>query len=84
MGKLQKLYEKVKNNPKAVRFEELQKLLCRAGCKERQPRSGSSHYTYTLNGNIITVPYDRPFIKRIYVEKAIELVGEFYEEDDQS
>ena len=83
MSKLQKLYEKIKNNPKSVRFEELQKLLCRAGFEVRQPRGGSSHYTYTLGGKLITVPYDRPFIKRIYVELAIEQIGEFYEEDDE-
>lgn len=83
MGSLQKLYERIKNNPKTVRFEEIQKLLRRAGFKERQPRSGSSHYTYTKDGKITTVPYDRPYVKRTYVEQVLALIGDFYEEDDE-
>ena len=80
MGGLQKLYERIKNNPKTVRFEEIQKLLLRAGFRERQPRGGTSHYTYTKEGKILTVPYNRPYIKRVYVEQAIALLGDFYEE----
>jgi hypothetical protein len=34
LSKLEKLLERVKNNPKAVRFEELDKLLIRQALKE--------------------------------------------------
>jgi hypothetical protein len=36
MNKLQKLLEKIKNNPKAVRFDELDRILVSAGFARRQ------------------------------------------------
>lgn len=76
MSRLEKLYQRIKNSPKQVRFDELRKLLLRAGFKERQPRSGSSHYTYTKGGKVITVPKDNP-VKPEYVKEAIRaLEGE--------
>jgi hypothetical protein len=80
MSKLLKLLERIKSNPKTVRFEELDKLLTRAGFRRRQPRSGSSHYIYVKDGKILTVPYDQPHIKQIYIEKAIEAIGDYFEE----
>ncbi|WP_366924314.1 hypothetical protein MFMK1_001300 [Metallumcola ferriviriculae] len=44
MTKLEKLLQKVKNNPKQVRFQELDKILIRSGFTRRQPGIGSSHY----------------------------------------
>lgn len=74
MSKLYKLYERIKNNPKTVRFEELDKILIKAGYKKRQPRNGSSHYTYTKGDKRLTVPYNRPYILQAYIEMAIELL----------
>lgn len=79
MSQLQKLYERIKNNPKTVRFEELDKILIKAGFEKRQPRGGSSHYTYSIAGKMpLTVPFNQPYIKRIYVEKAIEAIGDYF------
>lgn len=77
LGKLEKLLQKIKNNPKQVRFEELDKILTRAGFTRRQRRRGSSHYIYTKEAARITVPFDQPHIKAKYVELAIKtLEGE--------
>jgi predicted RNA binding protein YcfA (HicA-like mRNA interferase family) len=46
MTKKAKLLERIRNNPKNVRFSEVQKLLKDAGFKERQPKGGSSHFIY--------------------------------------
>ena len=46
MSKLEKLLQRIKNNPKTVRFEELDKILLSADYERAQPRGGSSHYTY--------------------------------------
>ncbi|ACV64569.1 YcfA family protein [Desulfofarcimen acetoxidans DSM 771] len=74
MGKLEKLLKKIKNNPKAMRFEELDKILIRTGFNRRQPRKGSSHYIYSKGSKRLTVPFDEPHIKTIYVELAINLL----------
>jgi predicted RNA binding protein YcfA (HicA-like mRNA interferase family) len=44
--KKEKIINRIKNNPKAVRFEELKKVLTEAGFSERPPKGGSSHYVY--------------------------------------
>ncbi|NPV73186.1 MAG: addiction module toxin, HicA family [Pelotomaculum sp.] len=81
MGKLEKLLQKIKNNPKQVRFEELDKILIRAGFTKRQPRKGSSHYTYTKGSARITVPFNQPHIDSAYVKLAIKVLeGEIKDE----
>lgn len=75
MADLEKLYAKIANNPKNVRFEELDKLLRRHGFQCRQPGGGSSHYTYyhPQLPDILTIPYARQ-IKAVYVKKAIAAI----------
>ena len=46
MTKKTKLFERLINNPKDAKFSEVRKLLKNAGCRERQPKGGSSHYIY--------------------------------------
>ncbi|MBD3879602.1 MAG: toxin HicA [Quinella sp. 1Q5] len=73
MSKLEKLLQRIKNNPKSVRFEELDKILLNADYERAQPRSGSSHYTYRKEGkNPITIPHRKPYIHEVYVQKVID------------
>ena len=76
MSVYNKLYQKIKNNPKNVSFNELDKLLTRfGGFKRRNPRGGSSHYTYSHSdlSEIITIPKSRP-VKPIYIKKALRAI----------
>ena len=82
MSKLEKLLERIINNPKTVRFEELDKILIKEGFARRQSSKGSSHYVYTKDDNFIVIPYNKPYIKRVYVERAIELINECLEDND--
>lgn len=66
----------MKNNPKSIRFEELDKILNDVGFSCRQPKGGSSHYTYVLEDKLLTIPYNRPFIKVIYIKMAIRILEE--------
>lgn len=74
--KKEKLLEKIKNNPKTVKFDEIDKILVDIGFERRQPGGGSSHYTYVLEDKILTVPYKRPYVKVIYIKMAIKLLEE--------
>lgn len=80
MTKLDKLYSKIVNNPKDVRFDDLDKILTLYGFQCRQPGKGSSHYTYHHPelANVLTVPYARP-IKAVYVKSAIEAIKKLKE-----
>jgi hypothetical protein len=82
MGKADKLLEKVRNNPKAVAFADLDKLLSQLGFQCRQPRSGSSHYVYTFGALRLTVPYKRPHVKEIYVKEALRVIDQMLQSDD--
>lgn len=79
MSQLLKLLERIKNNPKTVRFDELDKLLLRANFIKTQPRGGSSHYTYKKDGRRITIPFKQPYIKSEYVEQVIDAIGDYFE-----
>lgn len=74
MSQLEKLLAKIRNNPKTVRFEELDKILKYAGFEVRQPRSGSSHFIYKKGNFSISVPKHNPYIRSVYVEKIIEFL----------
>ena len=72
MPKRDKLFEKIKNNPKNVRFRDLQKLLINSGFSCRQPSGGSSHHIFYLPDNPIvsmSIPKRNP-VKPIYVKKS--------------
>jgi len=69
--KLRKLIKKLIENSKNITFEELDKILKHFGYERKQPRRGSSHYTYRKPGcNSITIPKNKP-IKKVYVKIVI-------------
>jgi hypothetical protein len=76
MTKKEKLLEKIRNNPKTVRFGELDLVLRDVGFECRQPSGGSSHYTYIIKDKTLTVPFKRPYVKVIYVKMAIKILDE--------
>lgn len=81
LSQLEKLLDRIRNNPKTVRFEELNKILIKNGFTRRQPHSGSSHYIYTKQGVYpISVPYNSPYVKEKYVELALEAIGDYCDE----
>lgn len=67
MSKWDKLIRKIMSLSKDVRFDELRKILISYGYVEKQPRNGSSHYSFRKEGkNTITIPKHEP-IKVTYV-----------------
>jgi len=83
LSKLEKLLQRIINNPKTVRFEELDKLLIRAGFIKRQSGKGSSHFVYRKDGRIISIPLNNPYIKQTYVIEAIVLLTEYAEDEGE-
>lgn len=66
MGQWEKLLDCIHNNPKTVTFDELDKILQRAGYVRRQPRSGASHY-------VSQTPQVRVGKMRIYTVQHLSL-----------
>lgn len=71
---VQKLYEKIKSNPKNVSYEDIHTLMTAGGFGHRC--KNSSHHIYThpdLHGieDVVTIPFKRP-IKEVYIKKALK------------
>ena len=74
MSKKEKLKEAIKNNPKNVKFEDLQKILESIGYIGIN--NGGSHYVFTKKNSIsLTIPYRKP-VKVIYVKQVIRIIEE--------
>jgi len=74
MVRKEKLLAKIRQNPKNVRFQDIDKLLLSLGFEKRQR---GSHATYVLKGQgRITIPFRKPFILPVYVKEVLKLVDE--------
>ena len=74
MVKKEKLLDKIRQNPKNVRFKDIDKLLLSLGFEKRQR---GSHATYVLKGQgRLTVPFRKPFILPVYVKEVLKLLDE--------
>lgn len=80
MSKLQKSIAKLRQNPKNVRFEEIETILYHLGFKKRQ--EGSSHAIFLLGEHRITVPHRKPFVKAVYVKLLLQELENIPELDD--
>ncbi|MBE2200211.1 MAG: toxin HicA [Anaerolinea sp.] len=79
MSKKHKLLLRIRQNPKQVRFDELDNILYQLGFAKRQH---GSHATYTKGGLRITIPYRQPFILPIYVKEFLALLDTLEDEID--
>jgi predicted RNA binding protein YcfA (HicA-like mRNA interferase family) len=80
MGPAEKLLERMRNNPRDWRIEDLLALAARLGIQARRP--GGSHVIFSFPGGLgeATVPAHRP-IKPIYIKKLLALVQAMLEEE---
>jgi len=69
-----KRIERMRRNPKDVRPDELDAVMIRAGFTSHQE---GSHKVYRRGpGERISVPQRKPHLRQVYVEEALELLGE--------
>jgi len=74
---LKKLLERIRRQPKSVRFDEVARVLKSMGYEKRQPQSGSSHWTFRKKGCMpITIPKHEPYVKEVYVKMVIKVLDE--------
>ncbi len=78
----EKLRAKIERNPRHVRFEDLDRLLCAYGFEVFRPRRGS-HFYYTRGRYQISIPYRRPHVLPIYVRRALDLIDQAKEEQNE-
>jgi len=74
MTKREKLLERMRRNPRSIRFDEIETLLVSLGFVKRQ--KGSSHAVFTLGSYQVVVPFRKPTIKPVYVQLVLALLDE--------
>lgn len=81
MSQWDKLIAAILAKDKSLRFEDLAKALVKIGYELRQPRGGSSHYTFRKPGCApITIPKHAP-LDRAYIDLVAEVVRQFLLEE---
>jgi predicted RNA binding protein YcfA (HicA-like mRNA interferase family) len=72
MSSVEKMLQKMRNNPRDWRIEDLQMLASRYGFMWRQ--QGTSHVAFRApDGKSLSVPAARP-IKTVYIRKFLQLI----------
>ena len=74
MTKRDKLIERMRRNPRSIRFDEIETLLLSLGFIKRQ--TGSSHAVYTMGSHQVVVPFRKPTVKPVYVHLVLALLDE--------
>ena len=80
MTKLDKLRQRIEQDPKNVRFEDLERLLLAYGFAVRQPGRGGSHCFYSKGRVTITIPRRRQQMPPVYVRLVLEAIDQAEEE----
>ena len=80
MSKKEKAIQRLRDNPKNVRFDEICTILNRLGFSKRQ--EGTSHAVFTLGKHRITIPFHQPFVKPIYIKLMLEMIDSIQELED--
>ena len=74
MASVEKIIQKMKNQPNGIRMAELHKVL--TAYNYRLDRQRGSHCQYINgNGDVITIKEDNP-LKRAYVNDVLDRIGE--------
>ncbi len=85
MTKREKRLQKIRQNPKNVRFNDLQAVLNDYGIK--LIRSRGSHHTFSVKiddeVHTLVIPYRRP-IRIVYIRQALQLIDLMIELEQDS
>lgn len=76
-----KLEDAILELDKTLRFEELAKAMIKIGYEKKQPKGGSSHYTFRKAGKApVTIPKSVP-INKAYIELVRDAIINYENEE---
>jgi len=74
MTKKEKLFERIKNNPKNVKFSDLKQLLLDENFI--LDRISGSHHIFRYKDIVFVIPMYKNQVKFVYVKRVIEIIEE--------
>ena len=75
MASIEKLIEKMKNQPNGITIEEVSKVLAEKGYSFARQKGSHCHYI-NKTGDVITIVQRKPTIKKVYVVEVLDRIGE--------
>jgi len=75
VSRIDKLLEKMKNQPHNIRYQEIVKVLEYHGYQLVRTNGSHRHFRNS-RGSLITVKEDKPTVKRAYVDDILQRIGE--------
>jgi hypothetical protein len=82
MRRAKKLYERIRRNPKNVKYNELKTLLEACGYTLRPSSGGSHRWFYKKGCNPIHFPEHRP-LGEVYGKRALRVIEECIDFDQE-
>ena len=74
-NKVEKIIQKMKQQPNGIRFEKLKKVLVFYGYTMKS-KTGTSHRNFiNSKGDVITIKYENP-LKAVYVKDVLKRINE--------
>ncbi|MGN7613143.1 type II toxin-antitoxin system HicA family toxin [Magnetococcales bacterium HHB-1] len=80
MAKADKIIQRMKNNPRDWRIEEIRHVALRHGFDIRQPRGSHITLSHPSLEMILTIPAHRP-VKPIYIRKLLDMINTLRQDD---
>lgn len=74
MPTVDKIIEKMKRKPNAIRPTEAEKVLKAFGYEAVRQRGSHKHYLNRQSGNLITIKQDNP-LKKVYIVDILKRIG---------
>lgn len=75
MPDVDKIIEKMKNQPNGVRPEEVEKVLKSYGYENARQKGSHRHYLNRATGDLITIKQENP-LKKVYIRDVLNRIGE--------
>lgn len=72
---IDKIIEKMKNQPNGIRPEELEKVLKHYGYEYVRQKGSHRHYLNKSTGDLITIKQENP-LKKAYIRDVLNRIGE--------
>jgi len=80
MTRQEKALQKIRNNPRGVRFDDLVKVLEQYGFEIR--KTGGSHHVFIRGQYRVIVPFRKLHLLEYVVKDALKILDRILEEED--
>lgn len=75
MASIEKIIQKMKNQPNGIRVDEVHKVLTAYGYRLDRQRGSHRQYVNDITGDVITIKDENP-LKKAYTKDVLNRIGE--------